>query len=431
MRMGKKNSGVAFAEAAPEERLLDYAKRLARFRKGRIALHLKLSRLGREYRQERYLRQAEGPLRSLLQTHEGEIFRLNSGDIICVVKDAEKELDSAVLRIVYLLRDDAALKSAIDRGDEIDFLTTRHVLQTDYADFLALAEASLAALSERPESGALAFAPVAGIAAPAPAAPSSQDMPKGYAPIVKKKPAIAPREIDADAYARLERAVASADLARFLEREPVRVMIGDRPGAAILQDCAVDLDLLIETVMPGYAIPPEPWFAGRLNGILGDRLLASEFEIKAEGLTAVFLRLSLANALGPALDRLLARQASAGAKLVIAVPAREAMANPMRTQRARERLSAAGLRLALVDFDPIHFAIRDRSLVPSDFDSVDWRRVAAWEATGGDALQRICAALKAADPARTILEHCDGREALEFGRSLGLRLFSGPALREA
>lgn len=426
-------AGAAFSEAPPEERLLDYARRLGRFRKGRTALRLKISLLGREYRQERYLRQAEAPLKPLIGGSEGEIFRLETGDIVCVAKAPRKSFDTAVLKIIYLLRDDPQLKAAIDRGEELALLCDWFPLESAYQEFLALAEAIHRGIVPKTESIDIPFAPsiaFSAVSASAAAPAAIAGAPKGYAPLVRKRRAMARNSFDADAYARMERAVSTADLAGFLHREPVRLISGDQPLATILQDCAIDLEALVSAIMPGYSAGPEPWFSDRLFGILGDRLLGSEFEIKSEGLTAVLLRLSIDNALGPELDNLLARQSAAqGAKLVIAIAAREAMAHPLRCLKARARLRGAGLRMALVDFDPLQYAMRDRALFPSDFDSIDWRRARAWEAEQTDAYERICRVLKNADPARLILDHCDCRDAVDFGRSLGIMLYAGPYIR--
>ncbi|RMD87372.1 MAG: hypothetical protein D6807_08005, partial [Alphaproteobacteria bacterium] len=141
------------APLPPEEQLLDYVHRLQRHRRGRRALHLRLSALSRAFRREHHLRTAERPFRALLESGQGQFFRLANGDFLCIVKAPRPALETRVLEVMYMLRDDPHLKAAIDAGEEDAFLCRWFDLETDYDALLHLAT-DLAAGAGEPERGA-------------------------------------------------------------------------------------------------------------------------------------------------------------------------------------------------------------------------------------------------------------------------------------
>lgn len=412
--MARKSGGGLSAE----ELLGEYARSLRRHGKGRIALRLRLSLLSRLYRQEHHLRAAEGPFRKLLESHEGQHFRLANGDIVCIARAPRRVFDAAILRIFYLLRDDPVLEDAIAAGEEEMLLCRWFDLAQDYEPFLADVEAPLPAPVQDAES------PGAAPVTPAPMASL-----RGYVPILPIRDVPARRAFDAESLARLERHLAGADLARFLLAEPICLVVADAPPRPVMRRLRIDIAALVETVLPGIEIEAEPHLRTRLDRLLAHRLLACEPEVDPESLLAVLLDLGLDCLDRPDFARLLGSlDPHRRHNLVIGLPIAEALARPTDFLAWRERIKAQGLRSALTGGDPLHLAMRDPLLLPGEFFALDHRRLAAWQSSGHAAFDRIGRAIAAADPARILLEHCGDAAAIAAGRALGIRLFCGPAV---
>ena len=406
----------------PEEQLADYVGRLRRHRSGRIAVHVKLSALSRVYRHDHHLRTAEGPLRNLLKQHQGQFFRLGNGDFLCIAKAPRAAFDAAVLKIIYMMRDDPHLKSAIDAGEEDAFLCGWYELERDYDALCDLARDFV--------DGTPSSAP-SGPAAPEPAPlPTPQGPPKGYVTLVREAKPQSPRAaLDAEAMARLERTLAGADLGRFLYHRPVCLVSGSEAPRAVMREYGIDRAAFARAVMPEYDLGAEPWFAARLRERFAEHLIALAPSLEASDLLAILFRSSLRSVASAEFERFVAgldRQKRGS--LVISLPAIEAFANPLAYRRARHRLASQGLRCALMGFDPLSLVLADRAFLPADFMALDARRLMAWDASDEDCHPVLCGRIRAMDPARLILEHCADADGVARGQRLGIRLFSGPFL---
>ncbi|RMD87633.1 MAG: EAL domain-containing protein, partial [Alphaproteobacteria bacterium] len=304
------------------------------------------------------------------------------------------------------------------------FLCRWFDLETDYDALLRLATDLAAGAGEAERGAPERETQPAVVARPS---PPRRGPPRGYVSLVKeaqKEPAS--RALDAEALARLERTLAGADLGRFLMRRPVCLVSGETARQTVMRDIDIDRDALAKTVMPGYDLGAELWFAARLGEHFARHLLTLAPPIEAGSLLAVLLRTSL-GAIASAeftqfvegLDR--ARRRS----LVLAVPAAEALLRPLRYLRAREKIAEFGLRCALTGFDPLALVLHDPDLLPADFLILDGRRLAAWDASDVDSYPVLCGRIRNMDPARLVLEGCDDEDMLARGRRLGIRLFEG------
>src|SRR3546814_4150090 len=72
-----------------EKLLLDYVRRLDRFREGRRAVYLHLSRLRAYNRREHHMRIAGTTFDTLIKKFDGGLFRLQNSDIVFIAKGAD------------------------------------------------------------------------------------------------------------------------------------------------------------------------------------------------------------------------------------------------------------------------------------------------------------------------------------------------------
>ena len=117
--------------------LLDYLQRLGRSVDGRMAVHLHLSRLRPQNRQEHHIRIAATTFESLSHLYDGQVFTLGSSDLVFICKDAPiEDIDATILKIRHLFNEDP-LTFGEEEEDMARFSTWYNV-ETQHAEMLDL-----------------------------------------------------------------------------------------------------------------------------------------------------------------------------------------------------------------------------------------------------------------------------------------------------
>jgi len=430
----RKSVKTAFATLPPEDLLLDYVRRLARHRKGRWAVHLKLSRLTPAYRHPQDLRAAEGPFRALLEQHEGELVCLRNGDLVCCAKAPRARFDAAVLRVLYMLRDDANLRRAIEHGEEDDFLCGWYDLEKNYDALQAFVRATANASGQpantrsgpRPpeiETERRAKA-VRMSAESAPAAGcETSAVPAGSA--VAIPPAALRRRLDAEQLVKLERSLARADISRFLRSETIASLESEDYFRPVLRRHYIDFGALARVITPGIDLTAEPWLYRRLATLLAKRLLSVELALSADRGVGQLLDVTTDCVGTEIFDRALRRANGIPGCVTAAFEAAEVFANPERYLEVLRGLRDRGLCSAITGLGTTHFVMREEALLPADYDGLSWPALKSTASEGDAKLEAVLRTLRRRDPERVFLEDCDEARAVEFGREIGLRLFSG------
>ncbi|GER05743.1 hypothetical protein GCM10007972_05220 [Iodidimonas muriae] len=421
--------------------MLEYARRLNRHRKDRHALRLPLSALEPASRSPAVLRSVEQPLRAILKTHEGELFRLKRGDIICIARAPKSLFDEALLKIAFLLRDDPVLKQAIDDGTEDRLLRDFYVLSSasDYDRFLEMAQTAHDTnknpqpAQDRHFSSFALTPPLGDNSKTAPPKPQMiTPLPEGGIITPREKPAPPPKSMDASAFSQLERALLVTDVGRFVLPSPVRMLRKNGMGPALMRLYRVDRAQLAKALVPDHDLVTASWFSTRLSDLLARRLFACDLNLEGRDLQAVILSASIgslkAGGVAHILNTVPALRKLSACRLVFAIDAADAFADPFEYFQVHQALHDHNLGCALTGYDPLIYAMRDPQLFPSDFDSIDWRLLRLWEESYPEKMDAIAHAINTNDPAQLILDHCDGPDALNLGTGLGFRLFCGPAL---
>ena len=117
--------------------LLDYLQRLGRSVEGRMAVHIHLSRLRPQNRQDHHVRIAATTFEGMTQTYDGQVFILSSSDLFFVCKDASiDDIDAAILKVRRLFNEDP-----LTHGDEEEDLArfcTYYNVATQHEEMLDL-----------------------------------------------------------------------------------------------------------------------------------------------------------------------------------------------------------------------------------------------------------------------------------------------------
>ncbi|GEQ99049.1 hypothetical protein JCM17844_26860 [Iodidimonas gelatinilytica] len=369
------------------------------------------------------------------------MFRLKRGDIICIARAPKSLFDEAVLKIAFLLRDDPILKQAIDDGTEDRLLRDFYVLSSasDYDRFLEMAQAAQRAdnapqPTQNRHFSSFALAPPLGDDSKT-AVPNSRmltPLPEGGIITPQKKPAPPLKSLDASAFSQLERALRVTDVGRFVQHSPVRMPRKNGMGPVLMRLYRVDRAQLAKALVPDHDLVSASWFSSRLSDLLARRLFACDLNLEGRDLQAVILSASIgslkAGGVAHILNTVPALRRFRACRLVFAIDAADAFADPFQYLQVHRALHDHNLGCALTGYDPLIYAMRDPQLFPSDFDSIDWRLLRLWEESYPEKMDAIAHAINASDPAQLILDHCDGPDALNLGTGLGFRLFCGPAL---
>jgi hypothetical protein len=176
-----------------ESILLDYVERLDRYREGRRAVHIHMSRLSPQNRRDTYMRIAASIFDTAIIKYDGALFRMANGDYVFLAKGATvSDLDDIVLRLRFLFSDDLVAKGESNDGD---VFCTWFDLVHDYTALLTLARRFVAERRRaEAETGAA-------MAAPAPGTPASS------------------HQLDAKGLAEIERVLSTADLSGMLRHQ--------------------------------------------------------------------------------------------------------------------------------------------------------------------------------------------------------------------
>lgn len=259
---------VAVSRVGVEEQLYDYAKRLARYRSGRRAVWVRLSRLTKPYRQPSYQRAAREPFARLLRRYDGQLFTLPNQDFLCVLKGASaSELERAVLAVEALVRDDPNLRAAEADGRDLPFLARFYDIAREYDSFFALAEAVAQGRD---------LAEIADEAAPSPEADRPSAPPAPSSPAEKAEAAETTETTHAvrtDVLAGVLRHLGRADVRPFLKREDVRLLGATGRRAVVMDRLGFDMKAVQEKLAPSEPLPPTALATHAIRRALAERLL--------------------------------------------------------------------------------------------------------------------------------------------------------------
>ena len=425
----KKASGLP----PQEELLVDYAGRLDRHRKGRRAVHVKISLLTKYYRQQHYVATAAAAFKPLVKKFDGQLFELASGDLVFAVKDASvAEIDDVILKIRYLFADDQKLK-AIEADDSgVDFCDWYDV-EKDYDDFLSVAlRLGSGSGEENVESDDVPAGPAAAARpelTPPPVEPEPRLSPKPHVHFrtitpPKTKPSRKRPVSVADASA-LVRAIQTIDLEPLIRRTQICLLPADAPPEPVYREVHVPLSLVAERVLPDCDAYADPWLQRHLTAMLDQRALALWPKLLDESPIATAIRVTPGQVFSSAFEEFEhARNRRGWGPIILRLPLLEILADLPGFHRASEKARGLGYRLCVEGFDAFTFHALDRSQLTVDFERIQ-ARPEHIDRLADAAYTRFVDAVAAAGKPKVILAGCADKSVVDFGRQTGIAIFQG------
>jgi EAL domain-containing protein (putative c-di-GMP-specific phosphodiesterase class I) len=396
---------------APQEvdqvhaQLIDFVRRLERNPFGWRAVHLHLSQLKAHHRRDYQLRVAASEFDRLLRRLRSELFQLANGDIVFFWEGASVEqVDRVVLRLRYLFSDDPLVAAEESEADcEVDedgevgraaqpTLCTWHDLEDDYTTFCFGLEDLVENLSAH--------------AADAP-------------------PAAESRGLEPSTLARLEKDLETTDISKLLRRQPVCAFLPKAPPQPIFREVHVAMPELGKRLAAGVDLTADTWWFQHLAETLDRRMLASLAAQEEEAEEAVSVNLRLATLLSPdflEFDHKFRQHNRLQA--IIELQLIDIFAELGVYLFIREFIRERGYRVCIDGLHHLHLPLVNRKRLGADLVKLVWSPEMLHELDDVRGRQ-LEDAIKRTGADRVILCRCDSAEAIEWGQSVGIKLFQG------
>jgi hypothetical protein len=388
------------AKTNQEHLLLEHLKRLVRFRGGRRAMHIHLSRLRPYYRSSQHIRIAVNTFEFLVKQLEGQIFLLNNADLVFICKGGEvAAIDEAVTRLRHLFNGDP-LAQNLDIEEESRFCTW-YDLEQQYDEFLAIAQQ----LYDEEDRRGKRLAAISSVPEPA------------------KKPVLPP--LSPSRLGELIDALARADLSNMMRRQAICSLQGDEPPKPMFRELYISIDELRDIVMPEFDVARDRWLFQHLTQTLDNRMLQllRKNDDRAIGST-YSVNLNVATLLS---DRFLAfdaglRAATRGT-IIFELQMIDIFADLPAFLFARDFVKERGYRICLDGATDLTIPYIDREQLGIDLVKIIWRP----EMVSGsrERIKALYAQIAEMGRTRTILCRCGSEDAVRVGQELGISLFQG------
>lgn len=391
-----------------EDFLADYARRLQHHLPGRRAVHLHLSRLSAANRREHHLRIAVSAWEGLIKKFDGQLFQLGNNDIVVVTKGAAvAEIDNVVLKLRFLFSEDPLADSSGESGNQT--FCTWYELARDYPRFMAMAQDMLA----RKKAG------YAQDIARSAAAHLEKDLPVYEPP---KQP------LDAARLARLEQGLGSMDLSTMVRRQPVCAVLPNVPPTPLFQEIFVAIAELTKRLMPDVDLASDRWLFHRLTQTLDYRVLTILPDLEGKERLSSSINLNVATTLSPQFQAFEKKLRAATQKTMVAeLQVVDVFGDVGTYIFARDFLRDRGWRICLDGLNYLTFPLLAKCDLGFDLYKVIWSP----ELDGQVQEQRrrkFQQAVESVGADKVVLCRCDTQRAIEFGQSMGIRLFQGRLL---
>jgi hypothetical protein len=392
-------------QAQVESQLLAYVEGLESSFSGWRAIHLQLSQLEAHNRRHFKLHMAASAFGNLLQRCKGELFQLGHGDIFYFWQgDRAAEVQQVVLGLCCLFSDDPLIKAdgdATEPADGPDFEAVRPgaAIQPRFCRWFEL-ECEYDTLCLRVQQS------VAGA--------------RGTATSVNVG---VRRPLDPAQLARIEARLAGMSLSGLIRRQPICAVLPGGAPRALFTEVHIAIRKLAEVL--DADLTADLWLFQRLGESLDRRLMASLAHGVKDAVGPISINLRLATVLSPEFLKFddAYRKHHSGS-VVIELQLIDIFAELGGFLFIRQFLRDRGYLVCIDGLHYLHLPLIDRKRLGADLVKIIWSPDLL-DAVNGAQLAEFKAATKRTGVDRVILCRCDTADAIDWGHSVGIRLFQG------
>jgi len=426
------------------DEMVDYVHQLRLHAKGRRAIHIRLSRLEKHFRDEHYRRFVAVTLRPLLTNFNAVMFALPTNDVVLMTEDVNVDHIDPLLHHIRRKFRESALIVGLDPVQGVsDAFVEWFDIEQDYPAFRKYMEYLADSIRTGTDSNHVGTAeanfrkpvpvdrsiPVATKAKSRAATQPLKRMGRLVPVELPSKEVIAPRQMDPELVVALDKALATADVINMLRRQHVMAIIGGHPPEPVMEHRFVPVSVVLGKLLMAQVYGEDRWLRGYLAELLARRLLLSVPNMKNGHSIASSLRISCAT-VGEAgfdqFDRSVGSQKRS--KIILEFSAADVVTNFGDYRRAHAKIDPLGYKVMIGDIDLrallwLKYQSFDADFVKlklPDDDIENWLD-AALEKELRNQIHQI-------GIARVILDGCSSEKDIETGQRLGITLFQGEAV---
>ncbi|WP_218048918.1 EAL domain-containing protein [Curvivirga aplysinae] len=394
--------GQPFGRHSQENLLLDYAERLKRYREGRRAVHIHLSRLRPQHRRPHHLRIAANTIEDFIFAFEGQLFRLGNTDMLFVVKDADlMQLDDIVMRLRTLFSEDpvASINSTMEGHGRF---ATLYSLDRQYDKFLELSRELTEAAQQREKR------------LNAMASQTEEDRGEILTPL------------SPDQLGRLEEVLKRTDLSNVFKRQTICAVSSNSDPTPVFNELYISIMELARMVLPEVNLAANRWLFQHLTETLDRRVLHMLSKADDRTLFDSFsINLNVNTLLSPEFLQFDANlHTGSRGTLVVEMQIVDIMADFSAFLFARDFVKEKGYRICLDGITPDLLSFIDRKKMGVDLIKLTANGIFNGE-SAQDKFDEVAQYVEEAGQGRIILSRCDNKLMIENGQKMGITMFQG------
>jgi hypothetical protein len=384
-----------------EKLLFEYVQRLEKQKTGRRVVHLHLSALRPVNRRDHHIRAAAECFEPIVKSLNGQLFTLKNADIFFGFKsEVLVQVETAVRKARFFFSDDPLVA---EEDKSATPFATWYDAASQFEEIHKLVRGLVDAETKRQED-----------------AGSRQDARAGLMAKKTKGEVLTPEVLD-----RVETALQRADLSNLVRRQYVCTVDGKMVPESMFSELFISIQDLRETILPDVNLVSNRWLFRHLTETLDLRvlsLLAKEDRGSISG--HVSFNVNVRTVLAPdflAFDENIA--ASRRGSMIIELQLEDIFADLGSFLFARDFVQNKGYRVSLDGLTVQTITMVDRQRLGADLAKLVWAPELGEGA--GELHERVRAWVARAGEGKVVLCRCDNREAIDFGRAIGISLFQG------
>jgi len=383
-----------------EQLLMEYLRRLENRREGRKAVRINLSALMPANRREHHIRAATNSFESLVSELMGQLFELKNLDIFFVYKaEAHTRVEDTVQKVKFLFSDDPLFDEK--RRAEKEFVDWYDV-ETGYDDLVKMVRE----MSDE-EGGRQRTSSRSNVRE---ALKARQEHGEPLTPEI---------------LSRAVKALQRTDLTSLVRRQFICGVTRKLVPEPMFSEIYISIMDLRETMMPGINLTANRWLFQYLTESLDKRVLSLLSKTDRFSITGdISFNVNVSTLLSPeflAFDEGIS--AARRGSMVLELQKVDIFADLGAFLFVREFCQEKGYRICLDGMTHQNLSMIDRERLGVDYVKLMWSSDLV---DGGEDMKtKIRELVQAAGKGRVIMARCDNREAVDFGRSVGINLFQG------
>ncbi|MEQ8667137.1 MAG: hypothetical protein RIC16_15575 [Rhodospirillales bacterium] len=387
--------------ASQEQLLVDYVRRLEQHAQGRSLVQVHLSALRPFNRRDQHLRAAATEFEPLIKSMSGQLFLLKTGDIFFFFKnEARGQTETAVRKVKYMFSDDPLVADEEKTGTTF---SSWYDATSQFPEIQRLVKSLAEAEAKRLEDAKSRMDARAALRA-------KQKMGEPMTPEI---------------LARIENSLGNADLSNLVRRQFACRIDDNMVPEQSFSELFISIQDLRETLMPNINLVANRWLFQHLTETLDRRMLSMLSKTDRVAISGpISFNINIRTLM--AQDFLMFDDnvaASRRGSMIIELQKEDIFADLGSYLFAREFVQSKGYKVALDGLTFETLQVIDHKRLGVDILKLVWNGELA---DGGENVAaQVRQIVEDAGEGKSVLCRCDNREAIEFGRSVGIDIFQG------